>query len=198
MSWLNHLAVVHLKLNVVEFVGKTAGRTMQLGHGLHRLLRGLSRLEIERHVFTVNVLVEVSVAGDSARLVNNFSRFLETLRGLDHLLGRRTCGLERSANLSWVLIDLARVLLLLGLALVGLFGRRSLLLVILIRLDRRLQLKRLNFRLASSTLVHVLVVLRLRDRLAELKVVGVVVVIMDGQVELFSESMELVHIHTMD
>ena len=82
--------------------------------------------------------------------------------------------------MSWVLINLARVLLLLGLALVGLFGRRSLLLVILIRLDRRLQLKRLNLRLASSTLVHVLVVLRFRDRLSELKVVGVVVVIMDG------------------
>jgi 3-deoxy-D-manno-octulosonic acid (KDO) 8-phosphate synthase len=81
---------MELELSVVELVWKTSMRTADVFHLFSMRLLGLhvGLHEVKAHVFTVNVLVDVSEAGYcAARLVLDFPLFLEAFWcSLDHLL----------------------------------------------------------------------------------------------------------------
>ena len=151
--WLNHLWVVLLKLGVVEFVGKTTmRRTAELSHLTQTRLLGLHWVlhEVEFHIFTVNVIVDVSGAGHCTRLVLDFLLFFKAFRcSLDYLLRSKllSCSLWLFALLDWldgcaesrgVLVALLGSFQFLGLALEGFLGRGLLSQVKLVLSDRRL------------------------------------------------------------
>jgi len=95
-----------------------------------------------------------------------------------------------------VFIHITRILLLLGLALIGFLRSSSLLFVILIRFNVRLKLTGLYLRLAGITLVHILVVWSVSGH-AKLQSIGVLVCKIERCVELVLESLEIIHIHQL-
>ena len=166
--WLDHLWVMQLKLGVVELVGKTTvRRTAEFGHLISGRLLDFHWVfhEVEAHIFTVNVMVDVSEAGYCARLVLDFLLFFKAFRcSFDYLLRSNllSCSLKLLTLLDWlngcaesrrVLVALLGSFHFLGLALEGFLGRGLLSLVKLVLRDRRLQLQRLGSSLSWCSLV---------------------------------------------
>ena len=169
---LHHLGVHLFIARVVELVWEATVRVMQFSHDLGRSSNRSVRvaLEVESHVFCVDVLVEVAVGRHLARLVDDLLFFLKAFRSLlDDLLGAEllgdTLGLftfsdrhDCAAKRSRVFVPVLGLLRSLGLALVGDAGSGALLLGELVLLDLGDQLEGLGLGLLSSSPVFGLIV----------------------------------------
>ena len=149
---LNEMRIILFKFSVMELVRQATMCMVKLNHGPGRL-NNLTRCDMERQVFSINVLLSVRrVFGYASRLICIWSLLLEALT-LEILA--RSHRFDWGAQRAGILVE--RVILA-GLALVSLLRLASLLAVVLIGRNSWVELERFCPRLGRLTLIHSLVV----------------------------------------